>query len=231
MSGDQDERLAAWLDGALTEEEAAAFEAELQRDPALAARAASWKANDAFIAGAFAPLVDNRIDPALLRQLGLFVPTAANDNPPWWRRPSIALSGAAVAAGLALVLVLTGQPGSRATDPLSLALDTTPSLQQAKLADGRTIEPRLTVRAGDGRWCREFASAGTISLACRDKARWQVIGSGEAKGDHPAADGTVVLAGGPDGAALDAAYARIGAGDPVNGAEEAKLIAGNWPQN
>lgn len=230
MSGDQDERLAAWLDGALAPEEAAAFEVEMQRDPALAARAASWKANDAFIAGAFAPLLDDRIDPALLRQLGLVVPLAANDNPRWWRRPRIALSGAAIAAGLALVLVLTGQPGSHAADPLSLALDTTPSLQQAKLADGRTIEPRLTVRASDGRWCREFASAGTISLACRDKGHWQIVGTGEAKGDH-ATDGTAVLAGGPDGAALDAAYAAIKAGDPVGGADEVRLIAGRWPQN
>lgn len=229
MSGDQDERLAAWLDGALTAEEAAAFEGEMQRDPALAARAASWKANDAFIAGAFAPLADDRFDPAMLRQMGLAGASAANDNPPWWRQPRVALSGAALAAGVALVLVLTGQPGTRVSDPLSVALDTTPSLRQARLADGRVIEPRLTVRAGDGRWCREFASAGAVSLACRDKDRWNVVGTGESKGQ--ATDGTAVLAGGADSAVLDAAYAEIKAGDPIGGPEEVKLIAGRWSQN
>lgn len=229
MSGDIEERLAAWIDGALSPDEAKAFEAEMARDPALAARAASWKANDAFIAGAFAPVADVPIDPELMVRLGLADKpglAAANDNSPWWRR-SLPLAGGAIAAGLALVLMLNGLPRGASSDPLSLALDTTPSLHTAKLADGRTIEPRLTVRAADGRWCREYASAGKVALACRDGKNWKVVGEG-ADTAKPARGGEVVLAGGSDGSALDAAYAAIGASDPVDASREAQLIAGDW---
>lgn len=228
MSDDIEERLAAWIDGALSDEEAEAFEAEMERDPALAAKAASWKANDAFIAGAFAPLAETPLDPALLDRLGLAkeaAPVAANDNPAWWRRP-LPLVGGTLAAGLALVLVLNGQPKN---DSLSLALDTTPSLKSAKLADGRTIEPRLTVRAADGRWCREFASSGTVALACRGKEGWKVEAEATDSA-KPVDGGQVVLAGGPDSAALDAAYAKVGASDPVAADEEARLIAAGWNQ-
>ena len=44
---DEDERLAAWLDGAMPPQEAEAFAAELERNPALAAKAEAWHANDA----------------------------------------------------------------------------------------------------------------------------------------------------------------------------------------
>jgi hypothetical protein len=40
--------------------------------------------------------------------------------------------------------------------------------------------------------------------------------------------GDVALAGGEDGAALDAAYARIGASDPLEAQAEAALIKGGW---
>lgn len=231
MSQDIEERLAAWIDGALSPDEAAAFEAELARDPALAAKAAHWKANDAFIAGALAPMTELAIDPDMMERLGLAEKpglAAANDNAPWWRR-SWPLMGGAIAAGLALIVMVNGLPRGTSSDPLSLALDSTPSLQVARLADGRTIEPRLTVRAADGRWCREYASASKVALACRGDKGWQVLGEGPDKA-RPASGGEIVLAGGPDGAALDAAYAAIGASDPVDGKREAQLIAGQWKQ-
>lgn len=233
MSEEMDERLAAWLDGALSPEEIAAFERAMAADPALARRAQEWKANDAFIAGALAPLAEAPIDDALLARLGLGVPEAAqnapppaaNDNPPWWRRHALPLGGA-VAAGLAAVLLLTVPRGSQGGDDLSLALDATPSLHQARLADGRTIEPTLTVRAADGRWCREFRSGAETGLACRGRDGWKVEASGKSAG--PDQSGDIGLAAGADGSALDAAYRRIGAGDPLGAADEASLIAKGW---
>jgi hypothetical protein len=228
MTDEMEQRLAAWLDGAMTEAEAAAFEQLLDSDPELAARAAEWQANDQFIAGAFAPLADAPVDPALLELLGLAEvppPVAANDNPPWWR--SWALGGGALAASLALAMVLLGQGGNPARpDELSLALDNTPSLKTARLADGRTVQPRLTVRAKDGRWCREYISGDQDALACRGDKGWEVMASGKAAAQQGGGD--VALAGGEDGAALDAAYAQIGASDPLEAQAEAELIKSGW---
>ena len=230
MNNDSEERLAAWLDGALPPDEAAAFEAELAENPALAAKAREWQANDAFIAGAMLPIAEMPIDAAMLAKLGLAGPvadrTAANDNPPWWRRHALPLGGA-IAASLAAVMLLTVQRGP-GQDELSLALDTTPSLQRAQLADGRVIEPTLTVRASDGRWCREFRSAGDTSLACRGDKGWKVEAT--AKGSGPADAGEIGLAAGADTSALEGAYRRIGASDPVGASQEAGLIAGKWSE-
>lgn len=224
MSDEIEQRLAAWLDGTLSSEDAAAFEAKLAANPELAARAESWRANDAFIADALAPLASAPVEPELLAKLGLAGPVAANDNPPWWRRLALPLGGA-VAASLALVLAIA-QPGQQPHDELSLVLDSAPSLKQTQLADGRVIEPTLTVRAADGRWCREFRSQGTLSLACRKDGRWMV--EGEAVGSGPAQGGDYGLAGGADSGALNEAYRRIGASDPIAASREANLISQGW---
>ena len=76
MNNDSEERLAAWLAGALPPDEAAAFEAELAENPALAAKAREWQANDAFIAGAMLPIAEMPIDAAMLAKLGLAGPVA-----------------------------------------------------------------------------------------------------------------------------------------------------------
>lgn len=228
MSDDIEERLAAWLDGALLPDEAAAFEREMAADPALARRAQEWRANDAFIAAALAPLAAAPLDDAMLARMGLGDPSpplAANDNPPWWRRHALPLGGA-LAASLAAVLLLATPRGAPQPDGLSLALDTTPSLQKARLADGRVIEPTLTVRAADGRWCREFRSGAQTGLACRDAKGWRVEATSGRTG--PADQGEIGLAGGADGAGLDATYRRIGASDPLGAGEEAQLIAKGW---
>jgi len=230
MTDEMQERLAAWLDGAMSETEAVEFEKLLDSDPELAARAAEWQANDQFIAGAFAPLADAPVDPAMLERLGLAEPApsvAANDNPPWWRGRGWALGGGALAASLALAVTLLGQGGNPARpDELSLALDNTPSLQTATLADGRTVQPRLTVRAKDGRWCREYISGDQDALACRGDKGWEVMARGKAAAQQGGGD--VALAGGEDGAELDAAYARIGASEPLEAQAEAELIKGGW---
>jgi hypothetical protein len=226
-----EERMAAWLDGALTPAEAAAFEADLQGDPDLAARAAAWRGNDRFIADALAPVAQEPIDEALLQSLGLGAPaasvaaSAANDNPPWWRRYALPLGGA-VAAGLALVLLVAPQGSKPQQDPLSLALDTTPALTSTRLADGRVIEPTLTVRAADGRWCREYRSVATVALACRKDGRWKV--EGLAAGSGPAGGKDIALAGNEGRSGLDPLYARLGASDPLGPDDEARMIRQGW---
>lgn len=229
MTQSREERLAAWLDGELTGEDLTAFEAELSTDPELAALAEEWRANDSLITGAFAPMVEAPIDQAMLARLGLAdrpAPQAANDNPPWWKRHALPLGGA-IAASLVAVLVVAPRGTSDTRDPLSLALDRTPSLAQADLPDGRKIKPMLTAQAADGRWCREFGDGSSVAVACRDgKGLWIIEAKG--KGAAPADNTEFAVASGADDAALDAAQSRLKLADPLDAGAERALIAKKW---
>jgi ferric-dicitrate binding protein FerR (iron transport regulator) len=234
MTTDRDEQLAAWLDGALPPEQADAFAQGLADHPELAEQAEIWRANDQQLAAALTG-ADRPIDAALLERLGLSdKPAASNDNTPWFglRWPGMRSSGmqwagagSAVAAGIAAVLLLGVQP-SAPVDPLSGALEQTATLASAHLADGRTITPTLTVRAADGRWCREFRSSDETALACRKDGRWSI--EARAHADAAADAGAIAVAGGADPAPLDAAYRRLGASDPLSAADERKLLANRW---
>lgn len=231
-----DERLAAWLDGALSPEETEAFAARIESDPGLAAKAEAWLANDRTITQAF-QAAERPIDDALIARLGLrpadsapvmaptVAPIAANDNPRsarlgWWA------GGSALAASIAAALFLTVQPPAP-VDELSGALERTASLGTAQLADGRTVTPLLTVRAADGRWCREFRDGGETALACRAQGgRWSI----EARAKGAAAEDTnaIAVASGADPAPLEAAYRQLKTSDPVGTADEQALIAKGW---
>lgn len=231
MTTDDDERLAAWLDGALSAEETAAFAAELERNPALAAKAEAWQANDHALAQALRAN-ERPIDEALLARLGLAAAPAqspalpaANDNPPM-RRFGWLAAGSALAASVAAAMMLTLRPPAP-VDGLSDALERTASLGTAQLADGRRITPLLTVRAADGRWCREFREGEETALACRaDAGRWSIEARGRNAGGQET--GGMAVAAGADPAALEAAYSKLGAGDPIGTADEQALIAKGW---
>lgn len=222
----EDERLAAWLDDALTPEEAEAFAGELEHNPVLAAKAEAWAANDRAVAGAFFAS-ERAIDDDLVARLGLATPSpmAANDNPRMARFGWIA-AGSAIAASVAAALMLTLQPPAP-VDDLSGALDRTASLSTARLMDGRTITPLLTVRAADGRWCREYREGQDTALACRGEAgRWTTEARARAGTSHDA--GAIAVAGGDDPAPLEAAYQRLKASDPVGAGDEQALIGKGW---
>ncbi|MDO7837163.1 hypothetical protein Q4610_19130 [Sphingobium sp. HBC34] len=89
------------------------------------------------------------------------------------------------------------------------------------------MTPTLTVKAADGRWCREYRRSSTVGLACREAGRWKVEAQGAGSG--PADGSEIAVASGADGSALDAGFARLGASDPVNGNDEAALIRDGWP--
>lgn len=233
MTDETEEKLAAFLDGAMDEAEAAEFEARLSSDPELAARAERWLANDRRIAAAFAPLAIEPVSPDLLRTMGLgepkaaiVAPVAANDNSPWWRRHALPLGGA-LAASLAAILLLTPRGNEGPRRDLSFALETGRSLSPVRLADGSTVTPTLTVKAADGRWCREYRQASSVGIACREAGHWRVEAQGTGSG--PADGSEIAVASGADGSALDAGFARLRASDPVDGKVEADLIAKGWP--
>lgn len=236
MNIDDDERLAAWLDGALSAEETEAFAAELERNPALAAKAEAWQANDHALAQALRAN-ERPIDEALLARLGLAAAPAqaaplpaANDNPPA-RRFGWLAAGSALAASVAAAMMLTLRPPAP-VDGLSDALERTASLGTARLADGRRITPLLTVRAADGRWCREFREGDETALACRAGAgRWSIEARGrntDRQNTGGQETGGIAVAAGADPAALEAAYSKLGAADPIGTADEQALIAKGW---
>ena len=223
---EREDRLSAWLDGALDPAQAAAFDRDLAADPVFARQAAHWRANDRRIAAALAAATERPLPAATLKLLS--IPAANDDRPHWprWRMGYVAGLGAIAAT---LVIVLVQRPA--APDALSLALDRTPSLADAALPGGRHIVPALTIRAHDGRWCREYREGGTVALACRganglwhDEAR----GQGTAPAAQPDSGAEIVVASGANDAVLDPAFHRLGAGDAVDAATEKRLIARHW---
>lgn len=237
------ERIAAFLDGALDDAEQAAFEAELESNPALAAEVERMLGNDSLLREAFDGPISEGVDDALLTRMGLAQPAAgevidlasrraaepkvANDNTPGWSRSRWPLGGA-VAAALALMVTIGVGSGGTSFDA---ALDGTPSGQLAALEDGTNLTPVLSFRAGDGRYCREFSlgsgERGGSGIACRDGSGWQVEALDEGATELARSD-EIVLAEGADANGLNAAYARLAAGDPLAGEAESALIASGW---
>ena len=185
----QIERIAAFLDGALGDAEQAAFEAELEINPALAAAVERMLGNDSLLRAAFDEPIGEGVDGALLARMGLAAPAAevidmasrrlapsqiANDNSPGWSRWRWPLGGAVAAAVALMVTVGFGSAGTTFDD----ALDNTPSGQLAALEGSTNLTPVLSFRAGDGRYCREFSlgsgEQGGSGIACRDSGGWEV---------------------------------------------------------
>lgn len=232
------ERIAAYLDGAMSDAEVELFEQEMARDPQLATEVERLASNDSLLREAFAETADNGIDDAFLKRMALgqlapptspALPAAANDNSPFWRRWQVPL-GAGIAAALALALTFTLRGGA-AQSPVGLALEQTPSGQVATLDNGATITPVLSFKAGDGRFCREFtyaaASGERGAIACRNAKNWSVEAWGDGAATLPDPD-EIALASGAGETSLDEAYASLGAGDPLQMSEENDLIAKGW---
>jgi len=242
-----DERISAYLDGAMTGEEAAAFEADVGNDPALAERLVRWQGNDAMLRAGFeaAP-----VDDALVRRLALgpvaqsrsaeIVDLAARRRKPQTRdagpRPDRRVWAAAAAvlliAGLAIPALLGG--GSETRDladsgAFQTALSELPSNKSAKLEDGSALTPVLSFAAADGRFCREFrhdeSARSREGIACRDRS-WKI--EGIAVAEAPADGGGIQTAGGSGSAALDAVYGRLNPSDPFGADDEQRHIEDGW---
>ncbi|TRD10916.1 hypothetical protein FGU71_02940 [Erythrobacter insulae] len=244
MSGqnERDLRIAAYLDGAMSEEEALQFEHELEADSELADVVARFASNDDLLRQAMATDEGHGIDDAFLARMGLAEaaaasppannrhasPEPANDNPPFWKRWQVG-AGAAIAACLALVLTFAlpgaGPPG------FGDALEATPSGQLASLGDGETLSPILTFEAGDGRFCREFtyatAQSESSGIACRSTSGWKIEAWSDDAVDIP--DSSEIALAGSDGpSSLDEAYDRLDAGDPLAVEKESQIMRNGW---
>jgi hypothetical protein len=242
-------RIAAYIDGELPPAERSTFEAEMAADPALAAEVARWRGNDTALQSAFGSA--DAIDDALLARLGLNEAKVVSLDAARAARAAATASAAgparrwpwpaagALAAGLAVLLVF-GNPqtpqvpqGPDSSLLFQAALQDLPSAATASLDGGATVSPRLSFVAGDGRFCREFALAGPrgpqAGIACRTGSRWQVeaLVSAATPGQNPG----LTTAAGADTAALDAAYKRLQASDPLNADAESQAISARWEKS
>lgn len=167
-----EERLLAYLDRELAAADRAAFEAELAIDPALAAQVERHQGLAARVAGAYAPVLDEPVPPALVAAA-----SAANDR----GRPRLGLPQWAAMAACLVVGVVAGralwpQNGPLASQGQALiaqgGLDRALTLQLA--ADAGPIRVGLSFHARDGRYCRTFQSPADrlAGLACRADGRW-----------------------------------------------------------
>jgi hypothetical protein len=228
---DRTETIMVFLDGRMSEDEARSFEEAMEQDSDLADEVARLASNDQLLRDAFDAPMQEPVDDALLARMGLRArQDAANDNPSFWRKWPWPVGGA-IAASLALVLVTQIGQGPKSQDLMSVALDSTPSSSAARLADGKTITPRLSFAARDGRFCREFLQEtngkNATGIACRSDGQWSVEALVEGGAAMPGSD-EIVTARGEDASKLDATYQRLGASDPFDVKKERALIDRRW---
>lgn len=235
MTADSDERIARYLDDEMEADERSTFEEQLEADWQLATRLAALREQDSAVRTAIEGLLAGR-PLSLPAELARPVATLAEVRRPS-RIASILRPGrrwavpAALAASLAVV-VLVSPLVRRATAPVSLqALESVAAGQSVALPDGRQLDAVLTFAASDGDWCREYAiSDGTRGIACRRDGAWQseveLAGASPATGTENPTGYTT--AGAAEDAAIERAYARLGAAIPLGAEDEARVMRSGW---
>jgi hypothetical protein len=167
-----EERLIAYVDGALPAPDRVAFETEMATDPALATRVEQHRRLAARVSGTYAPVLEEPVPPRLTA-----LASAANDRGP--RRAGLP-RWAAMAACLALG-VLAGRLLWPDQYPLAarggdlVARGGLETALTTKLAsEPGAVKVGLTFRSHDGRYCRTFASPADrlAGLACRRDGHW-----------------------------------------------------------
>jgi len=233
------ERLAAFADGELPEDEARAIESLVAASPELARQVAAHRALRLRLAAHFdpiltAPLPDHLVAP--LAQPGPQVVDFARARQQRNSRRGIArwswLGVPALAASLVLAVMLPQRDqdetmliGGRAyaSWPLADALDSQLSAPQPVSGQTRIL---LSFKDGAGTYCRGFSSEKQAGIACRDEDGWQLrklIGGSQATG------GDYRQAGSED-AALMALAQSMAPGEALDAGQEQAAKARGWRQ-
>ena len=224
-----DEQLIAWIDGELSPEAAAEVVEAIERDPALAARAAAHRSLAHRMTRAFGPIADETVrlprrEPAPVISLAAARAARAEQarKPQRWAVPG------AIAASL-LVGVLVGQQTTmvaRVDDrsgALALAKPIAQALYQQLSGDAGPIRVSLSFRSKDGGYCRSFAGKHIDGVACRSDGGWQL------RYAAPATNGPgdrYRMAG--DDPAMAAVVSGLIEGDPLDAAAERKARTAGW---
>lgn len=224
-----DERLMAFADGMLDEEERLRIEAAIAVDPALAARVARMKRVTAELRGAFAGQLEIDV-PARLQTIveqpaGNVVrfPTRMQRQA-WLSLAAAACLGLAFIAGRATspdLMRVAPSRGLIAQGALQQALDARPS---GAGANGVAIALSFPDKAGGH--CRVFELEANTGLACGERGDWRIVALTKAARSR-GGGGVTQAAGAIPDAILDAADERR-AGDPLDAAAESAAIEARW---
>jgi hypothetical protein len=179
------DRLAAFVDGELTPEEAAQVAMHLADHPADQAYVDDLYAANEALARAFAAPLHQPVPDGIM---GAIMGGAAPNVVPFRRRIPLVAGGMALAASLiAVALLLPGLTAGpdgialgpvAAADPVVQTLNTQPSGVPVALSDGRQSMVLASFAMPDGRFCREFelvdAARGRVdfALGCRSDGPW-----------------------------------------------------------
>ncbi len=243
------DRLAAFVDGEMSPEEAAAVVMHLADNPEDQSYVDDLMAANAALAQAFASPMEEPV-PTVLRNLILqpdagygtdnVVPLRATLRASM-RLPRVGMvAGGALAAGLALAVFLPASggldlaPGPLAAgSPLYDVLVSQPAGEVRSLQDGATAMVLASLPTPDG-FCREVevidtdAQSVQAALACTDGAGWTVaVVIAESLADAEAADG-FGTASGDEAQSFEPFLDRVGAGASLSPEEEAAAIARGW---
>ncbi|WP_194755520.1 hypothetical protein [Aliidiomarina indica] len=237
-----DEKLSAFLDNELPQNEMEHIRNALVQNEDLADRVAVLSQVDDSVQR-FAKGIDATQAPdsilALLRDDDTQQESATSADiislSVWQRARQGVREHVALAAGVALLIgVGAGQwipfgseePGATQWTHVSAALNQTPSGQQIALASGEVLQPYFSFIAGDGRLCRSYSVQGTLhrdEIACRQEGQWSPIATAYkenvATGEYAAAsanqlmDATLMALQGSEALSLSEEQRRLSAGD------------------
>lgn len=246
MTAMDKDRLAAFVDGELSPEEAAAVVLHLADHPADQAWVDDvFAANEALQQAFSAPLHD--AVPEAIRAAIMGPQPAPNvvDFRARSRGRAIAFGGLALAASVALAVgflpsLMPDTPAAGfalgplpPADPVAVVLDRRASGDALQLADGREAMVMATYAMPDGRFCREFEvidrTAGRIDigLGCRSGAGWTVEAviaeSVTVESDHG-----FIPAGGAETDALTQYLKRSGTPQILDPSAEAVVMGQGW---
>ncbi|MDR7088319.1 anti-sigma factor family protein [Cellvibrio fibrivorans] len=244
-----DEKLSAFLDAELPENEMEFIREQISEDETLANRLAELAMVDAQIAQHYSA-IDARPLPDAIANLLASAPTdvardvatpisSATIIPfPLWKKVQRGLQQhAAVAACTALVLgfglaqLLPGTQDSSRGDwnAIAAALDTAASGTEHKLANDKRIKPRLTFINQQGAYCRQFRvsdlHSSSETIACRIGDNWEPSVTIYTQGISPEGDYQTAT---NDASVLDQALDTMMHGDAFDAQAESAIIERGW---
>lgn len=238
----EEDKLQAYVDGALPPEEAARMVLYLADHPEEQARADAMMALNETLAAAYAAPMDEPV-PQAIHDAIMNAPRA-NVLP--FARARRAALGLGLAAALAIVAYLPWQGAARmafplgpvgAASPLGEALSRAPSGQSLPMAEGTELRLTASFATPAHGMCREAELRGAdgaplqSAIACRTgDGPWQVeiALAYEAPSANPAQTGYSAASGAEDDDPIGRFLDSVGASFALSPEEEARAIARDW---